>query len=169
MKNLFALVLFAIALCACSSTKEISSEETTTIKPMKIEVPEVSAEINLKKTTNDQIEINDPFGVYEGEKTIEHKTDDGTTIKSKVKTTVSIQKNAKGRTEVKTKISVKTDSIETKAKVVQKKTSTQKETKGFLDGVTDFFSSMAGFIKWLLIFGAIVCVVGIVLKVKKVI
>jgi uncharacterized membrane protein YraQ (UPF0718 family) len=142
----FAIIGLTIA--GCSSTIETSkkTEETVSIEPTEIQVPQLEVKQNLP-LTDTIIENEKPVEVYEGTKEVEGKSDDGTVLKADITTTVRISKDNKGKNVVaaETKVTPK-EPIKKDREVVTQKTTTdtQKESRGFFEQLQEFFVSVIG-------------------------
>jgi hypothetical protein len=126
------LVIVIPLIIGCTATRTISDKtvETTTIQPVKINVPDVKIDAKIPLTQVDTVN-KIPYGDYESKPIeIEHKTADGTVIKSKAIIKVKLQKS-KAKPELNANLSLTETTIETKAQVVDKKETTQSVTETF--------------------------------------
>ena len=146
--KIFFFLIIGLMFVGCSSTIETTkkTEETVSIEPIEIQVPQLEVKQNLP-LTDTIIENEKPVEVYEGTKEVEGKSDDGTVLKADITTTVRISKDNKGKNVVaaETKVTPK-EPIKKDREVVTQKTTTdtQKESRGFFEQLQEFFVSVIG-------------------------
>lgn len=162
--KLLVIVTLSLFLFACSTTKEISvkTEETTTIQPITIQVPPIRGEIPNIPLTKPDTTDQQPYGVYEGERTITTKDEvTGRLSEAKTKVKVTIRKNTKGKPVADVSLDVQQDSIKAEAKVTNSKTTTNTNTT-----TEPFLITIWNDVKWWIL-GLIVILVGAVVVLKK--
>lgn len=133
MQKIKLLLLLPILLFGCSATRTISNEtvETTTIQPVKINIPDTKVETQIPLTQVDTVN-KIPYGDYESQPIeIERKTTDGTIVKSKAIIKVKLQKSKANKPELNANLNFTETTIETKAQVTDKKQTTKSETETF--------------------------------------
>ncbi len=167
MKYLKAILLLfmVISFTACSTTTETIKkvEETTTIQPVIVDVPEVRSKFDIPLIAEDTSEAL-PFGVYSGSQVVE-TTDSltGKTSKANVDVKVTVKKNTKGKTTVTAEVKTQQAPIKTEAKVISSKTTTDSETK-----TEGFFTVIWNSIKWWLLLFFIIAI-GLAIVFRKVV
>lgn len=134
-----ALIFLLVIFSGCASSSKITSTttETTTIQPVKIDIPPVKTELDIPLVKPDTLNL-ESFGVYEGEKEIENDKGEPT-AKAKVK--VTIKKNKQGKPVATVNLDIQQKPIEKAAQVTQtKKVENKKEeTIGFGEYLKYFF------------------------------
>jgi len=156
---LLLIMLALYSLCGCSSSVKTTSttEETTTVQPVTVTIPEIHEKVNLPGISPDSIS-NYPYGIYSRTDVVTSKDPlTGQSHKAQVTTTVTVKKNLLGKPQVTAETTVNQEPITTQAQVIEKKQSTSKTVV-----YTSFFDK----IKWYL-FGLIIFLATAFIILKK--
>ena len=146
---LIMLALYSLSGCASSVKTTSTTEETTTVQPVSVTIPEIHEKVNLPGISPDSIS-NYPYGIYSRTDVVSSKDPlTGQSHKAQVTTTVTVKKNILGKPQVTAETTVNQEPITTQAQVIEKKNS---ETKTAV--YTSFFDKIKWYLLGLILFVA---------------
>jgi hypothetical protein len=157
---IFALVLLTLLFFGCSTVKEVTTEETTTVQSITFPVPKVEGKFDIPLIPIETPHKENEDEVYQT--TQEIKTVDpitGKTSKAVVDIKQTRKKDIKGKPFLDTELKVQQDSVKRDANVTEKKKVTNIKTEPFLITIWND-------IKWWILSLLIICILGVIILKK---
>jgi hypothetical protein len=147
-------------MVGCSVTKEVTTEETTTVQSIAVDVPKVEGKFNIPKVRTEITVDKIPEEIFQTIQVI--KTTDpisGKTTKATIDIKQTRKKDSKGESFLDTELKVKQEPIKTDAAVTKKKVDSTTKTESF-------FVMIWNDIKWWVLGLLIICVLSIIILKK---